>query len=487
MIHSSRILIVDDEPKAHTLMENILFSEGYTLLHANDGPQALTVANAERPDVILLDVMMPGMDGFDVCRALRENPSLQHVPVILLTALDDRASKLEGLGAGADDYLTKPYDALELRTRLRTLTRLDRFRRLYDERARFEAVVNASPEGIVVAHADGTIVLSNPAFERMVRPADGARNIFDCFEGASTGGWRTELASCQPGHRVPALIDAALVGPRQPGTLVDVTGCVEQADGVPLFHFHVRDVTQRKMLENRLKQSQRIELLGQLAGGIVHDVNNLLFAIHGSAQMLEPSATVDDVGIVKTILTASARGTKMLRGILSFARGTQGAAHPIQVGPLLAEVESIASGAIGRSHTLRLTVEPDLPLTTVDPTDLHQTVMNLCVNARDAMSDGGDIEIAGRLVEVSVADAAAEPDATPGPYVAISVRDFGTGIPPEVRDRIFDPFFTTKSADKGTGLGLASVLRLVRGAGGFVTVETAVGKGTCFTCHYRAA
>ena len=167
----SKILIVDDEPNAVRLLRNLLIADGYQLLVAHSGAEALHVAQSEIPDLVLLDVMMPEMDGYEVCTKLRADPALANIPILMLTALDDRESMLRGLEAGADDFLSKPFDSIELRARLRTITRLNRFRQLYEERARMEAAINYAPYGVVLAELDGKILQRNAAFTRLLLPA----------------------------------------------------------------------------------------------------------------------------------------------------------------------------------------------------------------------------------------------------------------------------------------------------------------------------
>jgi two-component system, cell cycle sensor histidine kinase and response regulator CckA len=478
----SKLLIVDDEPKAHTVLENMLASEEYVLLHARNGRQALLLAAELKPDVVLLDVMMPEMDGFETCRRLRANKATEAMPVIMLTALDDRESRIEGLEAGADDYISKPFDALELRTRLRTITRLNRFRTLYEVRSRFEAVVDAAPEGIVVTDPDGTIVLTNPAFERLVPTGEGTLNFFDCLDAEQSAAWRDALDACHPGDATPVLPDVTLVRHRTAGTLVEVTGCLHVYEGVPLFHFHVRDVTERKVIEAKLRQTQRVELIGQLAGSIIHDVNNMMTAIYGYAELLELRDDAQNLKYRDRVLESTIRSQQLLRSILSFARGATSGVMRLEMGKAIAEAGGLVRGMIGRRCELEIVAEPDLPPFDADPNDLLQVLMNLCVNAKDAMPEGGTISVRISTRDVDAREAAAQVDAKPGPHLVLSVSDSGSGISPEHMPKLFDPFFSTKAADKGTGLGLATVLRLVRHYRGFVTVESEVGRGTCVSC-----
>src|SRR6266542_4080748 len=168
MRQASTILIVDDEASGQATLEGLLLSQGYQLVFASSGGEALAKAAERPPDLILLDVMMPGMDGFEVCRRLRAEPILAEVPIVLVTALDDRASRLRGIEAGADDFITKPFDRTELRARVRTITRLNRYRALLQERARFERVVERAPVGILIVDTHRVIRLVNPALVQML-------------------------------------------------------------------------------------------------------------------------------------------------------------------------------------------------------------------------------------------------------------------------------------------------------------------------------
>jgi two-component system cell cycle response regulator len=169
---TSTILLVDDELGGRNTLEGILRPDGYTLAFASTGAEALEKASSLLPDLILLDVMMPSMDGFEVCRRLRTIPRVAEIPVIMVTALDDRESRLAGLAAGADDFLSKPVDRLELRARVQTITRLNRYRRLVTERTKFERVVEHAPVGMLIVDAQRTITLANPAIVQLLGATD---------------------------------------------------------------------------------------------------------------------------------------------------------------------------------------------------------------------------------------------------------------------------------------------------------------------------
>ncbi len=478
---TSTILVVDDEIKAQGLLRSLLEAEGYRVVCAGNGPEALAAA-ACRPDVVLLDLMMPGMDGYEVCARLRAAPALAAVPIIMLTALDDRAAKLRGLQAGADDFLGKPFDTAELRARLRTITRLNRYRKLYEEQARFEAAIAHAPEAIVLAEIDGTIIHRNAAFDTLRDPAAPApADFFACVPEAAAAALRAGLGA------PAAPCETPLLHGRHAPTIVEIThGRIPWA-GREIIQYHLRDLTERKQLEAQLLRSQRIELLGQLAGSIVHDMNNVLTAIGGSAALVEMQSASAGTHL-QNIQKSVQRGGGMMRQLLLFARGSDGEMETGGITGTISEVTDLVRETFGRQYAVSLQAGAGLPPVAADPTQVHQVLMNLCVNARDAMPEGGRLDLAVERRAVDAAAAiAAGPGVTAGDYVAVSVRDSGTGIPPEVLPRLFDPFFTTKPAGKGTGLGLATVMRLMRNHHGFVTVDTAVGRGTCFTCHFPVA
>ena len=453
----STILIVDDEPRALVFLRNLIEPEGYRVVTAANGAEAIQVALHERPDVALLDVMMPELDGFEVCRRMRAEAVLRPMPVLMLTALDDRTSRLRGLEAGADDFLCKPVDSAELRIRLRTITRLNR------------------------------ILLANEAAGRLVAdPAGLTGNFFAQLPEATVARLLRHLGEpAAGGHR---MVETALLQPRTPGTTLEITIGRMPWEARTILQFNLRDITEKKSLEEQLLHSQRIEVLGQLAGGIVHDVNNIFTAIMGSASLIEMGDAARTPIHLANIFKSSQRGANVLRQLLLFARGSDGTLEPVNPAGVAAEVVNVVRETFGPSYRIAFATAERLPPVRADANQLYQIVMNLCVNARDAMPEGGDLTVCARHVELTSAQAQTlGQGAQPGEFVELSVRDTGTGIPPEIRAKLFEPFVTTQPPGKGTGLGRAMVLRLVRRHQGFVLLETEVGKGTCFACHFPVA
>ena len=264
--------------------------------------------------------------------------------------------------------------------------------------------------------------------------------------------------------------------------------CVRRADGqVDYFVALVQDITEKKQVEANFLRSQRLEGIGSLAGGIAHDLNNILAPIMMAAPLLRAENGERERNNLLDIVESSAqRGADIIKQLLTFARGRPGARAPIPARLLLNEMGRLIRETFPRNIQLNLTPPANLWRAFGDATQFHQTLMNLCVNARDAMPGGGTLTLGARNVTVDKGFAATALEARPGAYMCVSVADTGTGIAPENLHRIFDPFFTTKGVGKGTGLGLAALLGIMRGHEGFIRVVTQPGSGTTFELYFPA-
>ena len=248
------------------------------------------------------------------------------------------------------------------------------------------------------------------------------------------------------------------------------------------------DLTERKKLEEQFLRSQRIECIGTLAGGVAHDLNNLLAPITMGAALLRRLQTDDrSARVIDTIERSAQRGAELVKQVLSFSRGVEGARLPLSIRPLVHEIESIVGSTFPRNVVAESRLPDGLWPVLGDPTQLHQILLNLCVNARDAMPSGGRLVLTAENVAVDEPYAVTHGKLTPGRYVVLGVADTGIGMPKHVLERIFDPFFTTKESGKGTGLGLSTVLAIVRSHGGYVNVGTEPGHGTAFKVYLPAA
>lgn len=248
------------------------------------------------------------------------------------------------------------------------------------------------------------------------------------------------------------------------------------------------DITERNKLEEQFLRAQRLEAIGTLASGVAHDLNNILAPMFMVGPLLRPKLTDASDGELLDIIEASAqRGANVVRQLLTFSRGIEGERGPLQVRHLVKEMVAIMKETFPREIGISQHIPAELPPVVGDATQLHQVLMNLCVNARDAMPQGGRLRIEAIDVVLDEPAVRAHAGAVPGRYVALRVTDTGEGIPADIRARIFEPFFTTKELGKGTGLGLSTVLGIVKSHGGFVTLESEVGRGSSFRVHLPAA
>ncbi|WP_238360588.1 GAF domain-containing hybrid sensor histidine kinase/response regulator [Iningainema tapete] len=247
------------------------------------------------------------------------------------------------------------------------------------------------------------------------------------------------------------------------------------------------DITEKKQLEAQFLRTQRLESIGTLASGIAHDLNNVLGPILMVAQLLQE--TIPDLPsqrLLAEIEASTKRGASLVKQVLSFARGIEGKRTILQVKHLLLEIEQIAKQTFPKSIKIYTDVSPNLWTVCADATQLHQVLMNLVVNARDAMPIGGTLSICAENLFIDEHYAQMNLDAKVGPYIALTISDTGTGIPPKILERIFEPFFTTKEVGKGTGLGLSTVMGIIKNHGGFVNVYSEVGRGTQFKVYLKA-
>ncbi|HLX94194.1 MAG TPA: PAS domain S-box protein [Verrucomicrobiae bacterium] len=248
-----------------------------------------------------------------------------------------------------------------------------------------------------------------------------------------------------------------------------------------------RDITDKKHLEEQFLRAQRLESIGRLATGIAHDLNNILAPILISTTLLRQKIR-DDEGLemLARVEASAKRGADIVRQVLGFGRGLEGQRMPVNPQLLIKDVTHITTETFSKAIHVETAVDPDVGFVSGDITQLHQVLLNLCVNARDAMPQGGKLTLRVRNFVADALFASRNPEAKPATYVLFEVTDTGHGIPPEVRDRIFEPFFTTKELGKGTGLGLSTTLSIIKSHGGFITVESEPEKGSSFQVYLPA-
>ena len=357
---------------------------------------------------------------------------------------------------------------------------VERHRRLFEDDITGNALLDAT----------GRILACNPSFVRMFgfgEQADAVHaSIADLHPHPQD--WDALKARLGTGQRVVELEMELKRCDGKPLTVVANVIADRGPDGeVREIRAYYFDVTERKRLEKQFLRAQRLESIGTLAGGIAHDLNNVLTPILvGFGVLKAQEKDPKRLEFLATLRKSTERGASMVGQLLSFARGVDGNRENVNVGQLLDEVAKIIDDTFLKTIDVRTRIAPDLWPVIGDPTQLHQVLLNLCVNARDAMPTGGAITLAAENVVHDERYVGRNPDATVGPYVAIHVEDTGCGIAKEILDKIFDPFFTTKELGKGTGLGLSTSLGIVRSHGGFIRVYSEPGKGTKFQVHLPA-
>jgi PAS domain S-box-containing protein len=263
---------------------------------------------------------------------------------------------------------------------------------------------------------------------------------------------------------------------------------VRDEKGVPKSVFCIEtDVTERKQMHRQFLRAQRMESIGTLAGGIAHDLNNVLSPILMCIDLLRTNETNSDrLAILSAIESSAQRGADMVKQVLSFVHGVEGKRLDVHISQLLCDIGKIANETFLKNIQVSTVIAADPWSVVGDSTQLHQVLLNLCVNARDAMPEGGTLTLSARNVRLQDRDLGTDTEAKPGPYVLIQVEDTGTGMPQEIIDRVFEPFFTTKELGKGTGLGLPTSMAIVKSHGGFIRVSSEPGKGSTFSVYLPA-
>jgi two-component system, cell cycle sensor histidine kinase and response regulator CckA len=248
------------------------------------------------------------------------------------------------------------------------------------------------------------------------------------------------------------------------------------------------DVSEKRRTEEQLFRAQRLESIGTLAGGIAHDLNNILSPILMSVGMLKlRNPDAETAKWLDMIEKNTQRGSSLVQQVLTFARGLKGERITVQVRHIVKDLVKVLSETLPKNIEVKYDVPADLPIISADPTQIHQVLMNLSINARDAMPEGGVLSIEASRVNIDDNYARMSPDAVPGEQIVIAVSDTGFGMPPDVKKQIFDPFFTTKDIGRGTGLGLSTVLTIVKSHGGFINVYSEPGKGSRFSIYFPVA
>ena len=445
----------------------------------------------EEFDLILSDFSLPAFNGLEALNIARKTGS--SAPFLFLSGTIGEDNAVEALQHGAVDYLIKDRPARlipAIRTALEQ-RREHQLRRRAEQHLREQAeVLDKARDAICVTDIEGRVTYWNESANQLFGWAgDEGRGqrlqqLFGLFNQAlipdalkevqAQGAWTKELQLAAPNGDLRHIVSRWTL----------VRDAANQPKSILLIN---TDVTEEKKLEAQLLRAQRLEGIGTLAGGIAHDLNNVLTPIIMAVNMLRENTEDEDTRRLLEVVEKSAQqGAGLVRQVLAFARGADGERVELQPKIVIKDVVTLLRETLPRAIDLEMEMPDDLWMVVTDSTQLSQVLMNLCVNARDAMPKGGKLRIGARNVIVDEAVAQSNPGARSGAHVLLSVADTGSGIPRELIDRIFDPFFTTKVAGKGTGLGLSTVQGIVKAHGGFLQVESELGKGTEFKLYFPA-
>ena len=481
-----RVLHLEDNPFDAELIQDSLERDGLrcAIRRVDNKPHFAQALEDGAFDVVLCDYNLPGYDGISALQLVRERrPAL---PVLLISGSLDEAEAVKSLQMGATDYLVKErlhrlgpavrraLDEAELqRERLRVEDAL----RFNEER--FRLLVENSSDLVCEVSLDGRFIYASPNFRLILgrNPAElPGTNAFDLVHP-------DDLEAVRAAFKRPA-IATQLRFRHADGShrWLEITGRVfRKTDGRESVGIMARDITERRLLEEQLRQSQKMETVGHLAGGVAHDFNNILTIIQGQASLLRdhPSLTPSARDSVSEILEASTRAASLTRQLLTFSRKQVMQIRPVDLNAVVTDMTRMLRRTLGASITLEVQAAPNLPRIQADPCMLEQILLNLAVNSRDAMPEGGRLAISTSTVALGEEEAQAQ-SAAFSSGVCLRVSDSGCGIPPENLPRIFEPFFTTKDVHKGTGLGLATVFGIVKQHHGSIRLASEVGRGTTF-------
>jgi signal transduction histidine kinase len=507
MTSAETILNVDDAEPLRYVKRRDLEAHGFIVVDAQTGAEALRLTEELRPALVLLDVQLPDISGYEVCGYIKNKwPEI----MVLMTSATFVTSERRtlGLDAGADSYLVQPAEPLELIAAVNALLRIrrseDALRNLnvtLDAQVKERSAELARAINALRASADRmrSLLQTTYIFQGYMAP-DGT--LLDANRASLEGihakieevigrpFWETPWFTTTPG--MPEAVKLA-VAKAAAGEAVQQSIVVNLPDGERAFDMSLRPVkndkgvvvgivpeavetTQRLKTEEALRQSQKMEAIGQLTGGLAHDFNNLLTAIVGNLDLIRMRSSEENIRRwAENAFKAAERGAKLTSQLLAFSRTQKLDTVSVDLNALIAGMRELLNQTLGANITVNTTLSPDLPPAVGDINQIELAILNLSLNARDAMPDGGTLTI-------TTAPAPADDKS-----VLVSVADTGTGMPPEVAARAFDPFFTTKPIGKGTGLGLSQVYGIVRQAGGHVTIDSKVGKGTAVTLHLPRA
>ncbi len=493
-VRGTRVLVVEDEALiAEELRERLTRLGAFIVGVVDTAEAAVETAIRTRPDIVLMDIRLRGeRDGIAAAKDIRDD---LEAPVIFLTSHSDRATLERAKATGPFGYVLKPFEerellvAMEMASHRHTLEH-----QLRQSERRYAQTLHSIADGVVAIDVHGRITFMNPTAEALtgwtLADAKG-RSVDDIlWLTADADGSRVvspAMDALRGGQVVRWVSDLFLIS--RSGTVIPIDDCgapITDAEGrITGAVIAFRDIRDRRLAEDALKraqeelfQAQKMESIGRLASGIAHDFNNLLTVINGCADLALEDRSISDTTrtLLIEIVQAGNRAASLTRQFLAFGRKESLKPQPVDLNRIILDLGAMLRRLIREDIELPMELAPTPVVAFADPTHVEQCIVNLVVNARDAMPEGGSIRIGTRIVRVGEVDAR-EVGAEPGVYAVVIVSDTGTRIDEAIREQIFEPYFTTEGIGKSTGLGLATVYGIAKQSGGSVTVRSEPGQG----------
>ena len=495
-----RILHLEDDPDYCDLVRAMFEKDGLRveMVLVDNSADFIAALEKEAFDVILADYALPTCNALQVLPVARQKRP--DTPFLLVSGTIGEQAAIESLKCGATDYVLKHtperlvpsvrravQEARERTQRKQAETELIR-REKY-----FRALTENSLDVLSILNRDGVFQYNSPSVKRVLgyEPQELAgHNAAKLVHPEDLPG---ALQAFEQGLKNPELrITHEFRCRRQNGTWchLEVVGQNRLDDPeINGIVVNSRDVTDRKELESELRQAQKMEAIGQLAGGVAHDFNNILMVIHGHASLLLAGKSLSDPAAksVQQIAQSAERAAKLTQQLLAFSRRQVMQPQPLDMSEVVSNMTKMLGRILGEDIVLQLDYGRQLPSVRADAGMLEQVLLNLVVNSRDAMPKGGQLSIKMSVAEIDARHVERHPEARAGKFVCLGVNDNGCGIAPGNLQRIFEPFFTTKEVGKGTGLGLAMVYGIVKQHRGWIEVESKLGKGTAFRIYLPAS
>ncbi len=523
----NRVLIVDDSPEnVHLIVRSL--EPVYEILCASTGKEAMNIAfSAKPPDLILLDIMMPGMDGYEVCSRLKAHGPTADIPIIFVSALGQEVDETTGLRHGAVDYITKPFNPTILKERissaLRTKEDIDQhiaFTRKLEElnkdlenkikfknfalkeatsnlkasEDKYREIYENAPEGIYQSTFDGRFLTANSALIDILG-YDSASDLIEQMGDIRNQlyvnpGERDELRRILEKQDSVVGFEAQFYRKNRDKVWCSLsTRVVRDEAGKPLyFEGFITDITERKKLEEKLRHAAKMEAMGRLISGISHDFNNMMTPVIGFSELLLNTSKLmeKERDFLKVIKKSGVSAAALTRRLLTFSRRHIIQPRNVDLNHVINDMRMILKPMLGEGISIDYDLDANLRSVFADPGEIEQVIMNLAVNARDAMPEGGQLMI--KTVNMNLDhDLPEESVVIPaGEYVVLRVEDTGFGMNETILGHIFEPFFTTKALGEGTGIGLATIYGIAKQYRGYVTVFSRPGEGATFKVYLPA-